>query len=108
MAILAAIVCVARKRRRDKQRADQEKENQLTSEQIHVDWDTIDDHYREFSPVSWNATNSPHSANLTSSSKRESFSYRFSSTLNSNDVSLMKPSFDTERDHHAIVKPDAV
>lgn len=91
MAILAAIVCFARKRIKDNSRANQEKEDRHTSDQIHVNWDTIDDHYRELFPVSWTVSNSPYSANFTASTKRESFSHRFPSTVKGNDVSVMKP-----------------
>ncbi|CAO3618088.1 unnamed protein product [Mucor hiemalis] len=107
LAIIAAIVCVVRRRRKEHEKKEREKEDLHTSEQIHVDWDTIEDQYREVSPASWSITNSPHSANLTGSSKRESFSHRFSSTVNGNDISVIKPSFEADRGHYAVVKPDA-
>lgn len=108
LAILAAIVCVVRRRRRKAtEKSDQEEKEKHSSEQIHVDWDTLDDHYREVSPVSWSITNSPHSANFTESSKRESFSQRFSSTVNGNDISVIKPSLEADQGPYPVVKPDA-
>ncbi|CAO3647747.1 unnamed protein product [Mucor hiemalis] len=108
LAILAAIVCVVRRRRRKaNEKSDQEEKEKHSSEQIQVDWDTLDDHYREVSPVSWSITNSPHSANFTESSKRESFSQRFSSTVNGNDISVIKPSLEADQGPYPVVKPDA-
>lgn len=80
-----------------------------------MDWDKIDEHYKEISQGGSNANPSPHSANLKDSSKSNiaesnhvTPSVEASIVRPSIQVDVVKPSINDEKTHnYTSIKPDA-
>lgn len=111
LAIIAGVIFCIRKRKA-------EKNKQNEAEQLSVDWDKIEDQYREIPATNSNITNSPHSANSVDNQTRVANSTpEMASTLrsqytpnllSSNFIDESKLSFENEKGHGHFQSPNAV
>lgn len=130
LAVIAGVIFCIRKKRA-------EKNDQNEVEQLSVDWDRIEDQYREIPVTNSNITDSPHSANsednqtrvadstpgmastlrsqytpnlLTSNfidENKLSFEHEKGQSPNAFDVNVVKPSVDSADRGYTVLKPDA-
>lgn len=103
---IAAIIFSIRRKRRSKQEKNE-------NEQIFVDWDKIDEHYKEISQGGLDANSTLCLANLKDSpksniadSKYVTPSVEASVVRPSIQVNVVKPSINNENNNCTVIKPD--